>query len=425
MKVIVKNSLWILLVAAAYLGGTMQRTGRKSPSTAVDSAPGSKTLRPSLHGRSAGTSGGSGVWLDSFRGREFLISDAGMKEAVAAILLESDPVTATRRFTQLLAELSPENAPAILEALRDGGGRAPDFLALLAHAWGQMDGLAAVEAFDSLRGRGAEAAKSAALAAWAAGDPDAAMAWLEEHAPADDPNTDRRARAAWSRGILTGLARRDMSEALEYLMKLSAGERGAYVGVLVDEKLRDGVAAGGNWALQLPDEPLRVTALESVGMKFLRQDLDGAREWAQSLADRADAHELVADVADALATRNPAEAAEWVSKLPAGPSQEHAYEDLFENWSRTDPVAAGQSLTGMDPGPARDTAIQAFSRTLVRQSPEDALVWAGAITDTNQRADVQVELARRWRKSAPDVAAAWVAANLPAELQTRVIPPTP
>ena len=435
MKAVLNNGLWALLVIGAYLVGTMRRPDPGPPPESLVIGEESKVRRPVQRGLDSAKGGsaavdrgeGSDAWLDSILGDDLVISATRMEEAVAAVLLESDPVTATLHFAQLLEELSPENAPAILQALKDNGGsgRASEYLELLAHAWGRLDGKAAAEAFDTLRGRGSEAAKTAALAAWAAEDPAAATEWLQQRVASADPNADRRANTAWSRGLLTGLARRDVDGALQYLLTLGVAEQRDYVGVLVEEKLREGVVASADWALRLPDEPMRIDALETVGMEFLRQDLDGALQWARSIADRPDAHEAVADVADAMATRDPAEAVAWVAGLPAGPSQDHAYEDLFENWTRTDPVAAGQSLTRMETGTARDTAIQAFSRTVARESPEDALVWAGAITDSEQRANVQVEIARRWQRSSPDEAATWIGANLPADIQARVLPPAP
>lgn len=432
---LLKHGLWALLVIGAYFVGTTHQP-RNGPTAAMpDDRAESKTRRPnpahhdSAMGSASAPSRGSETldWLDSFRGADRQISAARMEEAVAAVLLESDPVSSTLHFTLLLSELNPENAPAVLKALTDGGGsrRSSEYLALLAHTWGRLDGNAAVEAFATLRGRGSDSAKSAALAAWAGVDPAAAKQWLQQRLAANDPPSGQRDQGAWTHGLLTGLARTNVDGALQYLLTLSSAEQRSYVRVLTEEKLKEGVLEGAEWALQLPEEPMRTNALETVGMKFLRSDLDGASQWAASIASRPDAHEAVADVADALATRDPAEAVVWVASLPAGPSQDHAYEDLFENWTQSDPVAAGQSLNLLEPGSARDTAVQAFSETLVRQNPEDALVWAGTVTDSAKRADLQVQLARRWQKSSPTEAATWISENLPADLQARVLPPQP
>jgi hypothetical protein len=341
-----------------------------------------------------------------------------MRDAAKVVLGTADPVEGTARFTELLGELTKSNAPALLEAL-EAGGDSSRFVGLLAHAWGQLDGQAALAAFDGLPDRRESgSAKSAALAAWAATDPEAAIRWVQD---VEEDGSSGDDAVAMSRGVLTGLARVDLDAALQYLTTLGEEAQGDLVGVLVDQKLRDGVAAGAEWSVRLPGEAMRTSALETVGYRFIREDMPGAVEWAESLAGRADAHEAVADVANELANQNPREAAAWTSKLPAGPSQDHAFEDVFENWTGKDAMAASEFLSKMNPGSGRDAAIQAFSRTLARESPKDALEWAAAMTDPAQRGEVQVDIARRWQTSAPGEALAWIAENLTPEQQAKVL----
>src|SRR6187455_3605715 len=101
---------------------------------------------------------------------------------------------------------------------------------------------------------------------------------------------------------------------------------------------------------------MRTNALETVGYQYIREDLPGAMQWAEKIAARPDAHEAVADIANAMADRDGKAAAHWAAKLPAGASQNHAMEDIYENWTRRDPLAPSQSLNEMDRGPGRDAA---------------------------------------------------------------------
>lgn len=427
------HGAWTLLAAGAYFAGTFYpRGGSGTSSSSVTGA-----LRDPLVSREAAlqngnaksdVAGGSGEavrWLDSFRGRDGVISAERMTEAVQGALRDPDPVKSTLYFAQLLKELTAENAPAALKAVRESGG-GPDsmrFLGLLAHAWGEKDGKAAIAAFDALRGREGEVGKSTAMAAWATTDPDAAMKWLQERNAQKDPKADPRQDSALSRGMLSGLARRDVDVALKYLMTLNEGQQGDFVGLLAEQKMKESIAAGAEWAERLPNDRMRTNAFEVVGGQFLRRDLDGALQWAEKIAGRPDAHEAVADVANELAGKNPQQAAAWVSKLPAGPSQDHAFEDVFETWTRSDPLAASQSLSAMNQGPGRDAAIQAFSKTLARENPADAMAWASAMTDPKGRIDVQIDIARRWQAAAPTEAQAWITANLPPDLQARALAP--
>jgi len=361
----------------------------------------------------------SARWLESFRDGNGVVTADRMKEAVTALMRERDPMKFLLNSAALLNELTAENAPAAFLALNENAGD-PDslrFLSMFAHAWGEKDGAAALAAFESLRRREGEMAKSAALAAWAAKDPEAAMNWLQARNSKKDPKADPRQDSAFTQGMIKGLARRDVDSALKYLLTLNENQHGEFIGTVVEQKLKDGVAAAAEWAESLPNESMRVTGMEVAGGQFLRRDLESAVKWAEKIASRADAHEAVADIANEMANRNPQQAAAWVSKLPQGPSQNHAFEDVFENWTRSDPLAASQSLTNMTPGPGRDAAIQAFSGTLARENPADALTWAGAISDPKERVDLQLNIARRWQANAPNEAQAWITANLPPDVQ--------
>jgi hypothetical protein len=436
-RLLVTNIAWALLAAGAYYAGTFRSrpaaekaSSDRTVPVAVASAPviprgNDPNVDPTKRSTAGADDGDAADWVRSFRGRDGTISPERMNEAVQAALRDPDPVRSTLYFVQLIKELTPENAPAALQAVNEnvGGGDSMRYLSLLAHAWGEKDGKGALAALESVRGRGSEWARSTALAGWAAADPQAALEWLQERNAQKGPNRDGRDDWALSRGMLNGLARRDIDGALKYLMTLNEDQQGNFVGVLVEQKLKEGVTAGSDWAMQLPSERMRTNALETVGRQFLRQDVDTEIQWAQGIAARPDAHEAVADVADELAGRDAPAAAAWVGKLPPGPSQNHAYEDVFERWTRSDPLAASQHLTQMNPGPARDNAIQAFSRTLARENPPDAIAWASVISDPNERIDVQIDIARRWNESAPNDAQTWIAANLPPEAQARVLAP--
>jgi hypothetical protein len=424
-KLIVIHTAWALLAAGAYLTGTMHRdagTRAGGDSRHISSGTVSSPRAPGAP-ETKKESAGPAEWLDSFRTTNGLLSSDRMKEAAQAALREPDPVQAMLHFTTLLRELTAENAPGVLEAVREmgGGSDAARYLSLLAHAWGEKDGRAALAGFDSLHRREGELAGGAALAAWAGQDPDAATKWMQEHRAAKTP-ADPRRESALNRGLITGLARRDMDAALAYLQTVNESQHGELINVLAEQKLKEGPASAAVWAQNLPGERMRVTGMETVGGQYLRQDLDGAVKWAETIAARADAHEAVADIANEMAGKNPQQAASWVAALPAGKSQNHAFEDVFETWTRKDPLAASQSLTAMTPGPGRDSAIQAFSGILLRENPTDALTWAGAVFNADQRIDLQVDLARRWYAKAPGEALAWMSTHFSPGLQARAVP---
>ncbi len=428
MKPLLIHGAWALLAAGAYLAGTRQSPQAASDDHSRAAAPGAG-MNPAAAGKGSAAAARRALseesaWLEAWRDGNGRISAERMKEAVTAAMQEPDPVKSLLNFTLLLQDLSAENAAAAVEAITEntGGREAGRFLSLLASAWGAKDGAGALTALRDLPRREGEMARATAMAAWAAAHPAAAKDWMVK-ASAGDSGAAVKPDRALERGLVTGLARRDVQEALQYVVTLDAGQQEDLAGVLVEQKLKEGVLTGAQWAESLPTEELRVTGMEVAGEHFLRRDLKGALQWAETIAARADAHEAVADIANELANRDPQRAVEWTAALPAGPSQNHAFEDVYENWTEEDPAAASQSLTNLAPGPGRDAAIEAFSGTLARENPTDALTWAGEIGDAKLRADTQVNLARRWFSSAPAEALSWIAGNLPMEVQTRALQP--
>ena len=437
-KWIFPHGLWVLLASGAYFAGFIHPRPLPPTSTlarlerppAVSSGPDRAVL---FKGNAKNGISGAGAeadrWLASFCGADGLISPGRMKEAAQAAIGDPDPLRSTNYFSLLLKGLTLGNAPAALQAVMENAGPTDSvkYLSLLAHAWGGQDGKAALEALATLRGgHEARAAQRTAISAWAAQDPAAARQWLQER------NTTEAAKAgsqdevddeALSQGLISGMAHRSVDEALQYLITLEESIQEEQIGLLAEQKLKEGLCAAAQWAEGLAGESLRISALEAVGGQFLRQDPEGAIHWAEQMAARPDGYEAVAAVAGDVAERNPQEAAAWVSRLPAGASQDRAFEEVFGMWTKADPLAASQNLTTMAPGAGRDAAIQAFSRTLARESPADALAWAHVMTDPRERADVQIYIAQRWQRIAPKDAREWITANLPPELQARALAP--
>lgn len=441
-KSFILHATWLLVAIGAYAVGTFQprhpavfnntasRTLVTLPDPRVPQAAKSSKEKEQFVARVAAQKEDPDAvgWLQPFRSADGSISPERMTEAVQGALRESDPVKSMLYFAQLVKELTPENAPAALKAVREGpaGMESMRYMSLLAHAWGEKDGAGAVAALDQVRGRESGWAKSTALAAWAASDPKAALQWMQEHTAKQAEqggNRDGREDGALTRGLISGLARQDIDGALNYLMTLKEDQRGEYVGVLAEQKLKEGADTASNWALGLADPRMRSNALAVVSRQFLRQDLQTATNWAATIAGQPGAEGAVGQVADQFADRNIPEAAAWASKLPPGESQNEAFREVFSEWTDSNPLAASQALTQMAPSPARDAAIDSFSRNLARENPQDAMAWAIVITEPRSRLNAQTEIARRWYQTAPNDAQPWIAANLPPDMQARALAP--
>jgi hypothetical protein len=276
---------------------------------------------------------------------------------------------------------------------------------------GRKGGAGAMDLLSGRRERGA------ALTGWAGRDPAAAEQWLAA-LPKDTGDDERR---SLQYGFVRGLSRRDAAAAMEYVAGRSEGERSDLARVLAGEQLTRGTKTAAGWAMNLTDAAMRGSALESVARHFMQVDPPGGASWAAESSLVPDMRHAVARVADRMAENDVQAALAWTRQLPRSPGQEEAYQQVFSQWARTDPTGSSQELVRMAPGWERDNAIHSFSRILVNESPEDAMTWAGAITEPSMRLDTQIDVARQWYATAPAAAQPWIAANLPADAQARVL----
>lgn len=401
---------WALLAAAAWWLGA-----QRSPDTPASRSPAAKpgtpakAARDSAHPIAPRVTAGMGesiAWLDSWRGADGRISPDQMSAAVLAALRDPDSLRGMRNFMHLLENLTPGNAAAAVLTLKQndgtGTGDTAVWLELLCAAWGAMDGASAIATLTD------PPALAAAMTAWAAKDPAAAKLWLGQ-APGL-PNS-----------YVIGLAHRDVAEAVRYIAAQPEDERAGLTAVIAKEMLRRGIAEAGAWAASLDDSTMRGPALEMVACKYMAAAPDEGAAWAAENAAAPDMRDAVGRVADRIADKDVLAAYTWTQQLPPGPGQEEAYQQVFSEWARQDPTASSQELLSMPPSPNRDQAIHSFSRSLVKENPESAIAWAGAISDPAQRLETQIDVARQWHAAAPEAAATWITAHLPADARAKAL----
>jgi hypothetical protein len=416
--------VWALIAGAAWWFGSRQpahedlassrrsAAGRfavpESQGTAVPKSPGAPNSTAEV-----------ATWLDQWRSAGGPISPEQMSAAVLAALRDPDQVRGLRNFTHLLENLTPASAAAAVETLKTnaGAGDSGVWLELLCSAWGAKDGASALATLTERRER------EAAMSAWAASDPAAAQTWLANLPAGNGDNgvameEDKR---DLQRSMISGLARRDVQAAEAYITAQPERERSDLARVAAREMFRRGGAEAGEWAASLQDSDMRGAALEMVARKYMAAVPAEGQQWAADNATAPDMRAAVGRVADRMAEQDVLAAYTWTQQLPPGPGQEEAYQQVFSQWAREDPTASSQELLGMTPSPNRDQAIHSFSRSLVKENPESAIAWAGAISDPAQRLETQIDVARQWHGIAPEPAAAWITANLPADARAKAL----
>jgi hypothetical protein len=354
------------------------------------------------------------AWLGKYMVGDTIPADR-MTVAIQDALRESDPVKSMILFSQLMQNMTAENAQAAFATVRENvaGFDAIRYLPMLTYAWGNVDGEKAIATVREGGGREAMFGSAGVLAGWASKDPEAAKAWLTANASEGPEN------GFMVRSLVTGLARSNPEEAMKYINGLEGDQRNEMIGVLAEEKIKLGTAAATAWALGLTDEKMKASALDRISGQMARQDPAKAAEWVKQYASESWGKDVIGTPAREYAQRDPNAAYKWLSTIPAGPSQTEAYSQVFREWARNDATAASAALNGMSAGANRDQAVSSFTRSIARENPEDASNWVLTIADTKVRESAGIELVQRWNGTNAENAKAWASANLSPEAQAK------
>lgn len=422
------HGLWLVLAVAAFAAGrlsiknTLQATSNSGQTAraAVEPPVMGGSNKANVRSRDASAEENPLAWAEAFRGADGKISPERIQTAMLEALRDNDQARSMMRFSQLLKELTPENAPTAFKTIRETvtGFESMRYLPMLNFAWGSIDGENALAAMKNLTGPESMLGNATTLAGYASSDPEAARKWLDENNQGEGMG-----RGFLERAYVAGLARKDMAEATRYVEGLPADQRGGYMDMLIEQKIKDGITNTADWALSLKDPAMKASALDRVAQQYARQDPATAANWVKMYAAESYGKDAVAAVAQEYANKSPAEALRWAASLPNGESQNEAYGRVFNEWGRSDPTAASETLNSLPPGTSKDQAISSFTRSIARENPEDALTWAGTIGDSATRESAQIDVVQRWRFTDAEAANQWAAANLSPEAQAKASQP--
>ena len=377
------------------------------------------------------------------------ISAESMALAIADMRKENDPIKKRAMFSQLLTQLTPDNAKSALLALRERGGRdrrgfggrgggfggGGDEERLLLNAWGRIDGEGAVaelKAMDEARraereaerlargedpegpgqgrgGRGGDRGGfdrsgfdiTSVLSGWATSDAAGAMGYVNEI-------EDERMRGMMSGNVIRGLMINGVDDAVAFIGSMPADDenRGRHMWSVAEEVLEDGAANAAQWVDGLADD-LRGGAMSRIAESYAREDLDAAISWVGEHGSEDYARRAVTQVAERWAETDPQAVIDWASNLPEE-TQQSVFSEALDEWTERDEVAASQYLAQMEASPVRDSAVQGFANELSRSDPEAAATWAATIADEEIRAETVSRVARDWIRSDREAAEAWL-----------------
>ena len=236
--------------------------------------------------------------------------------------------------------------------------------------FGTTDPLTALTYVDTLPADERAAASAVVMDAWAARDPHAAAAHLENQ----------------SSGF--GLTEESAAEAAGHVAATWAASD---------------PAAARAWVQGL-DEDLRAEALPALADTMALKDPASAAAWAASLSSSEDQAAAVEAVAGQWAVSSPQNAAAWVSALTNDDVRAAATGGLVHTWMASDPAAASRWVDSLPRGAARDHAILALaSSPAIRNDAASAAAWAATIQDPTLRDSALpgLLLRRQYQLSAP------------------------
>ena len=410
--------VWTLVTAGAFAGGMFLQKSQM-PTSSKNSMEVNKAGASTSQGTTASADPKAAAGAsDSISGiKEFMqrfqnadgspLSSAQMKAAMSEILTESDPVKSSLMFAMMLDQLTGENAPTVLAEIkaRVAGFEGMRYYGLLAYKWGSVDGAGAMAEASTQEGPAKMMTSAAAIAGWAAKDPEAAKAWL-----ANSKDGNEWEKGIMERGLVSGLARNDPAAAQAYVASIKdEGQRTRMAQVLLEEKLKQGTDAAAAWAAGLTDPQMKRGAFESIADQMYRNDPAKGLEFIKANAGDPEAATAAGNMVRRLSEKDPKEAMAFSQGLPEGAVRASSFEQTFRAYGDKDAEAAGIYInTSMKTGSDRDSAIRGLARGLSRSEPEAALTWVDAITDPAVQYESAQEVLKRSYRANPDGAVAYM-----------------
>ena len=329
-------------------------------------------------------------------------ADGDFETLLNQALRDPNPVMRRLAFSKLLESMTPENAAGMRRQLV-ALGAAPDQWRDFHYAWGALDGKAAYESAST----SPERDLAATMTGWAAANPAAALALLENL-----PAALQGQREELVASVVEGLADNNRALATDYVLQLARegnGQAANLIGIVTNETLRaEGPEAASRWSETLPAGPLKANAMGQVASAYVRANPEAAARWVSGFASEEYAASAIEQTGRGWARDNPVAAVGWLETLPASSGQSAGLRSAFGDWEDSDPAAAGEYLTRMPLSPQRDSSISGFATGYAWQNPQLAIQWAQEIRDPALRESSLTQAGRAFYRRDPNGALAWM-----------------
>lgn len=217
------------------------------------------------------------------------------------------------------------------------------------------------------------------------------------------------------------LADRDPQRALNFALSMRGDEGDALAAYLALRRWseRDASAAMA-WLNEQPEERQQ-RLLDGVSPALERMDVAALREFAGTGPEELRPRRFQV-AAQALANRDPAAAARMAEDAPEQ-TRGRTWDNVAHTWAEQDKVEASEWLDALPAGSDRNHAVAGFTRQLVWEDAESAMIWAESIGDPALRAGIVERRIQVWISRDRAAAAAWLAQSgtLPEEREQALL----
>jgi hypothetical protein len=336
-------------------------------------------------------------------------SSTALAAAIEAVRQPAGRAAKLNAFAARLRELDPSQYPALLDALR--AAHFPDtseMLAMLCSVWAGHDGPEAFAAARRLVDPDGEfGALHAAITAWAAQDPAAALRALQS-AKLDGLATDEMS------ALMQGWAARDPAGAEKFLRQAErrAGDEEVPAAVqrgleaIAGARVESDSAAALAWYQALPG-PERAAIQQSFLARLAVADPRRAQQWLASDAEVRFGESDLLPVLRGLRLEGWEPRFEWATAAANPLTRDAALRAVVREGAAADIVALGTWLAARTDNPGLNPAFSAYAIQVVRKSPDAAITWALSLEPADLRQRTVTAVASEWATYDVHAARAW------------------
>jgi len=319
------------------------------------------------------------------------------------------------RMTQLVTAIGgigPGEFSEVLQGYLDSGLASERWaeMSILMKAWAKVDPEAAL-AFGA-KSPDLKKFQDDVLAVWAGNAPDAAIQWVKTNFKGSRAND-------LMVGVITGIAKNDLSRATELLEALPFGSsRGRALFSVLPEVAKLGVDKAFEWAEGIKDEKLRKGAQANMVAQLADADPEATAKWVSTLEGGGRSMAIRALVGT-WSRKDPEAASKWVDALTGG-ERLAAAKRLVGNYARQSPEKAVAWLDGFKGQPEHKSLVKSFVDFSSFNNPQLALTQTQHL-DAKDQESSRNRILRMWNMMEPEAAGNWMTAqNMTSEQQKEI-----